>query len=150
MREALSPFSVIRTDYLASIGAIFPLVAWAMALVACFFDPEAAAFFLRFAPAVTVAGLVTIAWRVWLIRSVVGGGTEVPGVVSSAGFFRGRGRVEYVYTYQGTKYQSGNAVQANRTTRSLVPGQVVTVMIDPIKPKRAFARALFVAGVARE
>jgi len=143
MKRTPSPFRVIRTDYLASIGVIFPLVAWAMALAARFFDPGAAAFFLRFAPAVTAAGLVVIAWRVWTIHSVVGSGTEVPGVITGSGFFRGRGRVEYVYTYRGTTYQGGNAVQASETTRSLVPGRDVTVMVDPLKPKRAFVRELY-------
>jgi len=143
MKPTPSPFRIIRTDYLASIGAIFPLVAWAMALAARFFDPGAAAFFLRFAPAVTVVGLIVIAWRVWTIRSVISSGTEVPGVITGSGFFRGRGRVEYVYTYRGTKYQGGNAVQASDTTRSLVPGRDVTVMVDPLKPKRAFVRELY-------
>ncbi|HNS52250.1 MAG TPA: hypothetical protein PKO09_13835 [Anaerolineae bacterium] len=143
MRQAPSPLRIIGTDYLASLSALFPLVAWAMALGARFFDPGAAAFFLRFAPAVTAAGLVVIAWRVWLIRSVVGGGTEVPGAITGAGFFRGRGRVEYVYTYQGKKLQGSNAVQANRASRSMVPGRDVTVMIDPLKPKRAFVRELY-------
>jgi len=143
MRRTPSPFRIIRTDYLASIGAIFPLVAWAMALAARFFDPGAAAFFLRFAPAVTAAGLVVIAWRVWAIRSVISSGTEVPGVITGSSFFRGRGRVGYVYTYQGTKYQGSSAVQANGRSRSLVPGREVTVMIDPLKPKRAFVRELY-------
>ena len=114
-----------------------------MALVTRFFDPQAAAFFLRFAPAVTAAGLVVIAWQVWTIRSVVGGGTEVPGVITGAGFFRGRGRVEYVYTYRGDKFQGGNSVQASSAARALVPGREVAVMVDPLKPKRAFVRELY-------
>lgn len=143
MNRSPSPFRIIRTDYLASLGALFPLVAWAMALVTRFFDPQAAAFFLRFAPAVTAAGLVVVAWRVWTIRSVVGGGTEVPGVITGAGFFRGRGRVEYVYTYRGDKFQGGNSVQASSAARALVPGREVAVMVDPLRPKRAFVRDLY-------
>ena len=75
MKRTPSPFRIIGTDYLASLGAISPVVAWTMALIGRFFDPEAAAFFLRFAPAVTAAGLVVVSWRLWLIRSVIGGGT---------------------------------------------------------------------------
>lgn len=144
MKPTPSLFRIVRTDYLASLAALFPAVLWAMALVARLFDPEAASFFLLIAPPITLAGLVVLAWRAWTIRSVLSNGTEVPGVISGSGFFRGRGRVEYVYTYQGHRYQGSNAVQSNAVTRSLVPGQEVTVMVDPFRPKRAFVRELYV------
>lgn len=43
-------------------------------------------------------GLMLLLWRVWLIRQVFAEGDETPGVLTSIGFLRGRGRAEYVYT----------------------------------------------------
>jgi hypothetical protein len=91
----------------------------------------------------SVVGLGMAAWQVWTIRRVVVGGAGVPGVVGSIGFFRGRGRVEYVYTFQGRQYQGSQAVQSSAVTRSLAQGQAVTVMVDPARPERAFVRELY-------
>jgi hypothetical protein len=74
---------------------------------------------------------------------VVGGGTQVPGVVSSQAFFRGRGRIRYVYTYRGKKYEGSNSLQSNRFARALAPGQEVTVGLDSANPRRAFVRELY-------
>lgn len=143
MKPTPSLWRIIQVDYAASISVIFPLVAWGLAVVARFFDPEAAAFFLSAAPIVTVVGLTLLWWRTRLIRQVFTEGEETPGVLITIGFFRGRGRAEYVYTYQSRKYQSGNAIQASAITRALIPSQAVTVMVDRSNPKRAFLRELY-------
>ncbi len=143
MKRTPSLLRIIKVDYAASIGVIFPLVVWGLALTARFFDPEAAAFFRLFAPIVTVLGLALLLWRAWTIRQVFSEGDETPGVLTGIGFFRGRGRAEYVYTYQSRKYQSGNAIQASATTRALTPGQTVTVVVHRLNPKRAFVRELY-------
>lgn len=143
MKRSPSLFRIIRVDYLASLGVIFPVVMWGFALAARFFDPEAASFFLRLAPPVTVAGMAWVLWRVWRIRSVFVDGEETEGIIQSIGFFRGRGRVVYIYTYRGHKYQGRNAIQSTAATRALRPGQMVTVMVDPFNPKHAFLRELY-------
>ena len=143
MRQLPSAFRIIQVDYLASLGVDLPLAMWGLALVGRFFDPETASFFGLIAAPVTLAGLLLIAWRIWTIRSVFGGGTGVPGVVSSLAFFRGRGRIRYVYTYRGKKYEGSNALQSNHLARALAPGQDVTVMLDSGNPRRAFVRELY-------
>ncbi len=143
MRKTPSLLRIIKVDYAASLGVIAPLVVWALAGITRFFDPEAGAFFLTLAPAVTALGAALLAWRAWMIHQVFSEGDETPGVIVSAGFFRGRGRLEYVYTYQSRKYLSGNAVQATAATRALTVGQEVTVMVHRLHPKRAFVRELY-------
>lgn len=143
MKRLPSIWRIAYVDYGASLGVLLPVVAWGLALVGRFLDPEAAAFFLYIAPAVTIGGLVLLLWRLWAIRSVFDGGDEVPGVISGTGFFRGRGRVEYIYTYRGHKYQAANAVQSNAHSRALAPGQEVSVMVNRFNPKRAFVRELY-------
>jgi hypothetical protein len=51
--------------------------------------------------------------------------------------------VEYVYTYQGQKYASGNAIHKVKQTQGLKIGEEVLVMIDRNNPKRAFIRDLY-------
>lgn len=143
MRRAPSPFRIIRIDYLASLGVLFPLVFWGLALVFLLFDPEAASFFRFIAPPVTVVGLAVTLWRIRYITSVFVEGDEVPGIISGISFFRGRGRVEYVYTYQGRKYQASNAIHSTAVTGALACGQEITVMVDRFNPKRAFVRELY-------
>lgn len=143
MTRTPSLWRIITVDYLASIGALMPVVVWGLALLARILDPDAAAFFRLIAPAVTVAGLILLLWRIRSIRAVVSGGDEVPGIVAGIDFVRGRGRIGYVYTYRGQKYLSSNALQVSAITRSLAQGQEVTVMVDPLKPKRAFVRELY-------
>lgn len=134
---------IIIVDYLASLGVIFPIVIWGLALVTRFFDPAAASFFLLIAPYVTIGGLAVLLWRAWLIRTVFAEGDEVPGVVVGISFFRGRGRITYVYTIHSKKYQSSNAIQASATTRAFAHGQTVSVMVHRLHPKRAFVRELY-------
>ena len=143
MKRTPSLFRIIRIDYLAFTGVIFPVVAWGLALVAPLFNPEAASFFQLVAPVVTVVGLALVFWRVWDMRSLFANGDEVSGIISGIGFFRGRGRIEYVYTYRGRKYKGGNAILSTVVTRSLVHGQEVTVVVDPFNPKHAFVRELY-------
>lgn len=143
MNRTPSFLRIIQVDYLASLGVIAAVVIWGMALAFLWFDPEAASFFRRIAPLVTVAGLILVFWRARMITSVITEGHEAPGVITSNSFFRGRGRVEYVFDFQGQKLIAGNAIQATRLTRSLAPGQGVTVLVDHLNPKRAFLRELY-------
>lgn len=143
MKRLPSLLRIIRVDYSASIGVIAPLVIWGMALAARFLDPEAASFFLLLGPIVTVFGLLLVFWRSWIIRSTFEDGEQVHGTVVGSDFFRGRGRVVYVYTYRGEKYQSSNAVQSSTMTRSLTPGKSVTVVVSKLNPKRAFLHELY-------
>lgn len=143
MKPIPSLFRIIQVDYLASLGVIATVVIWGMALAFLWLDPEAASFFRIIAPLVTVVGLIVLFWRAQAIRSVFSDGEETPGVIGSIGFFRGRGRVEYVYTYQGRKLLGGNAVQSTKHAQALTQGQAVTVLVDRLNPKRAFVRELY-------
>jgi len=78
-----------------------------------------------------------------MISSVFGNGIETSGTIQKIYFFRGRGRVEYVYSFQGQKYMSGNAINRTKTTRALSDGQHITLLVDPNNPKRAFVKEIY-------
>jgi hypothetical protein len=143
MTEKPSVLRILRTDYLASMTVLAPLVLWGMAIFFPIFGQTDSAFFVSLAGAVTVIALPVLLWRVSVISSTLINGIDVAGVISGAGFFRGRGRITYIYSYQGEKLKCSNAVQQNKQTNALAVGSSVTVILDPNNPKRAFIRELY-------
>ena len=90
-----------------------------------------------------VIGVPVLVRRYQTISSVFEDGTEAQGTVTSLSFFRGRGRVQYSYTFQGEKQSSDNAINKNGRTRKLRVGQKVTVLVDRNNPKQAFIRDIY-------
>lgn len=93
--------------------------------------------------AVWVAGIALILWRVRHISSVFEFGFEVEADITDIGFFRDRGRVTYVFTIQGERYQVSNAIMKTAFTRSLQRGQKIKVISHRDNPKSAFIRDLY-------
>jgi hypothetical protein len=141
--ERPSLFRIVRTDDLASLTVVAPVVGWGMAVTLSLLGQTDAAFYVSLAGAVTVIALPVLLWRTSIISSTLTNGIDVAGVISSSGFFRGRGRISYIYSYQGEKLQSSNAVQQNKRTSALAVGARVTISLDPNNPKRAFVRELY-------
>jgi len=88
-------------------------------------------------------GIPVIFWRVRLISSVFEFGWEVEADITDIVFFRDRGRVTYVFTVQGQKYQVSNTIMKTRFTRSLQRGQKVIVVAQQDNPKTAFIRDMY-------
>jgi hypothetical protein len=145
MNSSQSPsiLRVIQNDYVATLGAIFPPITW---VVFGFMLMMEGGNFSKLFPvglAITVLGFAAILWRYQLIRAVFEYGQETPAVISGIAFFRDRGRVHYVYTFQGQKYTSSNAIMKNGRTRKLQVGDPVTLVVSRDQPKRAFIRDLY-------
>jgi 20S proteasome alpha/beta subunit len=51
--------------------------------------------------------------------------------------------VDYVYSHQGQKYASGNAIHKVKQTLALKVGEQVVLIVDRNNPKRAFIRDLY-------
>ena len=134
---------VVFIDYLAFIAFVFPLVSWGVYGYDMLFQADPWSQFVNIALVVTVVGLCVLVWRCWLILSTFTQGTEVPATINQVGFFRGRGRVHYIYTYQQVKYKSSNVVNKTVFTRNLHQGQSVTVMVNANRPKQAFIKELY-------
>lgn len=137
---------IMLTDYAAFLAALFPVGMWVVYLVLGALgrlDPTDPVF-PALSGLVTLAGLGMLAWRVRLIAGVINTGMTTEATISQITFFRDRGRITYLYTFQGQKLVSGNAVMRTGPTTALKVGQVVTVAVDPNQPKRAFIRALYV------
>jgi len=148
MRQQASIFRIVVVDYAALIAVLLPLAIWGVYLfIALSQGPEkVAGVFTAIALGLTAVGGAAVVWRIYLIRSVVNDGLEVPGVICSLSFFRDRGRVEYIYTHQGQRYQSGNAINRSPLTSRLRQGDATTLVVDRNRPERAFIRDLYVGS----
>lgn len=142
-KQSPSLFRVISTDYPSYLSALFPIVFWSF--TAYFFATEnnSSQLFLLLSIGATVVGIPILIQRYRTISSVFANGTETQGEITSIGFFRGRGRVEYSYTFRGEKQTSGNAINRNSRTRNLRVGQSLKVLVDPDNPKRAFIQEIY-------
>ena len=136
-------FRVISTDYASFLSVLFPIVFGGFSIYFFFAGNDALRLFLPLAIIVTVIGVPVLVRRYRTISSVFEDGTEAKGIVTGLSFFRGRGRVQYSYTFQGEKQTSDNAINKNGRTRKLRVGQTVTVLVDRNNPKRAFIREIY-------
>jgi hypothetical protein len=107
------------------------------------FDLGDASVFLPIAAIMSAFGLILLVWRVSIINAVFAAGHEAEATITGTSFFRGRGRIEYTYLFQGSHYNSGNAVQETKATNAVQVGNKVIVLVDPNRPKRAFIRDLY-------
>jgi len=141
--QSPSLFRIISTDYPSLLSVLFPVVFAGFTIYFFFVGNDSLRFFTFLSIGVTVLGIPFLIQRYRMISSVFAEGIQTQGVVTSIGFFRGRGRVEYSYTVQGEKQTSGNAINKNSRTKNLKVGQKVKVLVDRNNPKRAFIREIY-------
>lgn len=141
--QSPSLFRVISTDYPSYLSVLFPIVFVGFAIYFFAVGNDALQLFLFLAVGITVVGIPVLLQRYKTISSVFANGEQTKGEVTSIGFFRGRGSVDYSYTFHGEKLTSSNAINRNSRTRNLRVGQKVTVFVDPNNPKRAFIQEIY-------
>jgi len=143
LNEKPTLFRVVSVDYLSLLSVMFPVVFWGLSGYFYYIGDDALQIFVILSIAFSIIGIPLLFWRYQMISSVFEDGLEAPGMITRIGFFRGRGRVDYAYSYQGQKYTSGNAISRSKHTRNLMSGQQVTVLVDRNNPKRAFVKEIY-------
>ena len=145
MNRQPSLLKIITIDYIAFLGWLFPVVMWGMYVVLIVLgNVKINDFTLPVIFAViSVVALAILIWRIQVFNTVFSDGIESIATINNVSFFRDRGRVDYVYTYQGQKYVSGNAIHKVKQTLALKVGEQVVLMVDRNNPKRAFVRDLY-------
>jgi len=97
-----------------------------------------------FVLAVFVLGLLGLAWRFISITSLVNSGLEIKATVSEIGFFRDRGFIKYIYTYEGNRLVGHTSVMKNKMTTRFAIGQEVLIVVDRGNPRKTLLVDLFV------
>ncbi len=138
-----SPFRIIWTDTLAFIAVVFPLVFALIIVINWALGEPLFDLFLWIAAASTVLGSGVLIWRVAAITALYNDAQEVTATITSISFYRDRGRVDYVFTYQNQKYLNKNAVMKNGRTRNILIGEKRTVLVDRDNPKKSILKDLY-------
>jgi hypothetical protein len=152
---------IVKSDYLALVGALLPPIGGAIALagalgilpdrhrsvdearfVASAIPVEVATLF---ALGFVVAGAALLGWRLTKIRAAFAAGLRVPGRITSLRPFKDRAYVKYAYVVQGNEHEVRHFVHQTAAYRALEVGQAVTVAVDPRRPRDGFVTALFEA-----
>lgn len=141
----------VKSDYLSMLSSIAPIVFWALYIdsqwIGIFQAPDQPSdplFFLILALSGTIVFGLALALRLQSIISHFENGVEVEGMIKAIWLFRGRGRVEYQYQYEGIQYQSGNAIHKTEFARSLHEGQNVKLVVRKDKPNKALIKDMYV------
>jgi hypothetical protein len=143
MGKEFSFFQLIKSDYIASLSVLFPLVFWGILLFQYITKKELSTPF--FAVCVLISGIAffVLLWRYRMFLRLFEEGVEIVGTINDVTFSRDRGYISYVYTYEGQKYLSKNYISKTNRARLFRPGEQVILVIDRNNPKKAFIRELY-------
>jgi hypothetical protein len=146
MNRQPSVVKMITIDYASFMAFLFPVVSWGFYIIMLISKNITTTDYSL--PAIigviTIVAIGVLVWRLQILNTIFNDGIEAPATISNISFFRDRGRIDYIYTYQGQKYSRWNAVMKVKRTKVFQIGEPVTVMVDRNNPKRAFIRDLYI------
>ena len=137
---------IIQNDFWAFNATIAPVVFWlfyALAII-CKEETLLISVFLILAITTTVASPAVLFWRYKWIHFLYENGREAKAIIHIVNFYKGRGKIDYIYSYQGQKYLSENFVIKTKQTMLYKIGNEVDVLINPNNPKRATIKNLYI------
>lgn len=135
---------IIESDYVAYMCFILPVFFWIFYAGLLFFRNSSAGIIYYVSIAASVVGVPLLLWRIWLINVIFNNGVEIAGEISDVWFYRDRGHVKYEYPFEGHPHTSRTTLHRIKRTRSLSPGDQVTLIVDRNKPGRALIRDFYV------
>jgi hypothetical protein len=147
---------IIWADYLTMISILFPAVFWLIWLDAMYVgithilfssrsngkpvDPD---IFIWIGIAATAIFIPILYFRINEVVKHFANSELVMGTIVMIGFFRDRGRVEYIYNFNGQDYRSGNAIMKTKLTKSFAQGQVVELCVSRENPSKALIKKIY-------
>jgi hypothetical protein len=144
IKQRPSLFNVVRNDYGAFMAFLFPVILWGYFIYTTFAQPPVENTLLYYGLGITAVFVPILLWRIFFFIKIFNTGVETSAMIQEIGFFRGRGRVNYIYTHQDTRYSSSNTIRQTSRTKDISINQEVTVLVDPNNPKRAIIKQLYI------
>ena len=138
-----SVFRIILTNYVAFIAVLSPALLWLVFLFDHFQGDTLTSSDLLYLGGFTLVGLMVALWKIFTISSIINHGQETTATIHSSGFYRSRGRIKFVYTFQGEKFMTQNTVNSNKRTRAYTAGDQVTIYLDQNNPKKAVLKEIY-------
>src|SRR5262245_51276379 len=157
MRRLPSTWSIVWTDnacyQITSIAAVVFVVALLIKLTGTLpggrgkpdipLDPESASRILAYAVAGILFLAAIVARRVARIRSLFDRGLEIEATVRKVKRFRGGATLKLELQHAGITYRLSSAFQRGSRTPSFDEGARISVLVDPLNPRRAVPLALY-------
>jgi len=140
-----SVFRIMFTNYVAFIGVLSPALLWLVFLFDHFRGDRLTTSDLIALGSITLLGLIIMVWKIFSISAIINNGLETTATVHSSGFYRSRGRIKFIYSFQGEKYMTQNTVNSNKRTRAFTAGDQVSICLDPNNPKKAIIKDIYSA-----
>jgi hypothetical protein len=157
MRRPPSTWSIVWTDnacyQITSISAVVFVVALLIKLTGTLpggrgkpdipLDPEFASLILAYAVAGILFLSAIVALRVARIRSLFDRGLEIEATVRKVKCLRGGTTLKLELQYAGITYGVRTAFQRGSRTPTFDEGTRISVLVDPLNPRRAIPLALY-------
>jgi hypothetical protein len=147
---------LIQVDYPSAMFFLMPVLLWCFflffALIAVlsggleptvFTRPNFVSATLAGAVGGTVLFLPLLYFRYHRFRKFFTSGIEITGKIEGVGFNKERGAIEVSYHYQGEDFNSRSPIFKSDLTKDLKSGKDVALVINPVKPKKAYIKDLY-------
>jgi hypothetical protein len=165
-RSAPSLKTIVKTDYIALVGALLPPIGIAILVageagllpdkrrsiaegtlvMAARGGPT---FFTFMAAGFLLVGVILLAWRTSRIRAAFACRHRVPGSITKLTPFKDRAYVHYEYLVHARRIATRHFVHQTELFKGLREGQAVTIAVDPGRPEAGFVVELFEDGAGR-
>lgn len=135
---------IFWNDYWSFLSTTFCVVAIGFYLYDIFVVTNSVSNFKWIAIGMFLLGLFGVMTRFISIISLYNSGIETKATVSEIGFFRDRGYIKYIYSFENKKYASQMSVMKNKTTIKHQVGQEINVIVDRENPQKSLILDLFI------
>jgi hypothetical protein len=139
-----SRLAIIQTDYLAFLGALFPITLMVVFGLLYLNGEEISSNFLLVIAALSIGAVLVLFWRIREVSDLYAEGVESEAIINNTSFFRGRGRITFIYTFQGVKYSGSNLVMKNKRTDKYRVGDKVIVLVNRNQPKKSCIQEMYI------
>jgi len=134
---------ILDSDYTAALALMAPFIFWLLFWMLSIMHIVDMQIPRYLAIALTLASLLLMAWRCWLISQIFVNGVDTQAEVQHVWFSGDRGRLVFTFIWGRAPLQKNSLIPKNEYTKSLREGQAIMVMVDPHHPKRAFVCDLY-------
>lgn len=132
----------IDNDFTLTLVILVPMFIWGIYLL-ILVVAGGSSWFFYLSLAATLASPFFMAWRLRQVRRLVEEGERITGKITKVYFDGDRGRIQYVYSYNGDEYKGSAAIHKNDLTRAFQDGQPVDLVLLSDRPERSFLIDLY-------
>jgi len=131
----------VWNDYILMGTTIFPFVMLGFLIYFFVKNQTNTSIFYTFASIIPIS-IVLFILRISYIKSFLFDSETIQGIILDVGFYKDRGRIEYVFECDNKRYKSAQAIMKTKLTVGLNKGQVIKLLVKR-DSKKALIRDLF-------